>query len=362
MDIGIPREIKPQEGRVGLIPQAAADLVAEGHRVLVETGAGEASGYSDGDYERLGIEVMPDAAALYAQARLIVKVKEPVEADLAHLRADHLLFCYLHLAANPELARRLCAIGLTAVAFETVEAADGSLPLLIPMSIVAGRLATQVGATLLHRHRGGRGTLLGGLAAAERGRVTVLGAGHAGGAAAAVAAALGAEVTVFERRHDRLEAMRALGPNVTALYPYRDSIDRAVRETDLLVGAVLIPGARAPRLVSRGQVAGMLPGSVIIDISVDQGGCIETTRPTTWEAPTFEVDGVVHFGVTNMPGTVPRSASMALSAALIPWVRKLASDPDWRRDPGLAAGINVAGGRIVHPRVREALETVEQVR
>ena len=362
MDIGIPREIKPQEGRVGLIPQAAADLVAEGHRVLVEAGAGKASGYGDDDYARLGIEVVPDAASLYAQARLIVKVKEPVEDDLVHLRPDHLLFCYLHLAANPELARHLCGIGLTAVAFETVEAPDGSLPLLIPMSIVAGRLATQVGATLLHRHRGGRGTLLGGLPAAERGRVTVLGAGHAGGAAAAVAAALGAEVTVFEQRHDRLEAMRALGPNVTALYPYRDSIDRAVRETDLLVGAVLIPGARAPRLVSRAQVAAMAPGSVVVDISVDQGGCIETTRPTTWDAPTFEQDGVVHFGVTNMPGTVPRSASMALSAALLPWVRKLASDPDWRQDPGLAAGINVAGGRIVHPRVREALEAPGQSR
>ncbi|RMG31845.1 MAG: alanine dehydrogenase [Gammaproteobacteria bacterium] len=355
MEIGIPREVKPQEGRVGLVPQAAAELVRDGHRVYLEQGAGRAAGYPDADYARLGVEVVPDAATLYARSRLVVKVKEPVAEDLRHLRADHLLFCYLHLAANAELARRLCAIGLTAVAFETVQTRDGALPLLIPMSEIAGRIAGQVGATLLFRPQGGRGVLLGGVPAAERGRVTVLGAGHAGAAAAGVAAALGAEVTVFERRHDRLAAMRALGPNVTALHPYEDSIARAVAESDLLIGAVLIPGARAPHLVSRAQVATMREGSVIIDISVDQGGCIETTRPTTWERPTFVEQGVVHFGVTNMPGAVPRTASLALSAALLPWVRRLASDPRWAEDPALAAGINVRDGALVHPRVRAAL-------
>ena len=356
MEIGIPRELKPWEGRVGLVPEAAAELVQAGHRVWIEAGAGEAAGYPDASYERLGVMVAAEPAELYARARLIVKVKEPVAEDLPHLRPEHLLFCYLHLAANPELARRLCAIGLTAIAFETVQAADGTLPLLTPMSLVAGRIAGQVGATLLYRPQGGRGLLLGGLPAAERGRVSVLGAGHAGGAAATVAAALGAEVVVFDRRPDRLEAMRTLGPNVTALYPYADSIDRAVRESDLLIGAVLIPGARTPRLVRREQVAAMRPGSVVIDISVDQGGCIETTRPTTWEHPTFVESGVVHFAVTNMPGAVPRSASLALSAALTPWVARIASDPEWRSDPVLAAGINVDRGRLVHPTVREALE------
>ena len=276
---------------------------------------------------------------------MIIKVKEPQPEELELLRADHLLFCYLHLAAEPALMAALLEIGLTAVAFETVTEGRG-LPLLAPMSDIAGRIAAQNGAQLLQRPAGGKGLLLGGLPAAERGHVVVLGGGVVGGNATAMAAAMGARVTVFDRNRDKLAALRGVGANVTGLYPYADAIDKAVREADLLIGAVLIPGAKAPHLVSAKQVAGMQPGSVIIDVAVDQGGCIETTRPTSWAEPTFIQDGVVHFGVTNMPGAVPRSASQALSAALIPYAIKLAAG-EW--NDSLRAGVNVEAGRVVHP-------------
>ena len=353
MEIGIPKEVKPHEARVALVPDAAGQLVRRGHRVRVESGAGAASGYGDDDYAERGVAVVPDAAALYRASRLVVKVKEPVEREFPLLRADHLLFSYLHLAANPALAETLCRIGLTALAFETVQE-DGGLPLLAPMSDVAGRLAVQIGAHLLHRPQGGRGVLLGGLPAAGRGRVVVLGAGQAGGNAARVAAALGAEVTVFARHRSSLARMRALGDNVTALYPYQDALEAAVAGADLLVGAVLVPGARAPQLVSEAMVARMAPGSVIVDIAVDQGGCVATTRPTDYGAPTYRCHEVTHFAVTNMPAAVPRSASQALSAALIPYLLRLAAG-DWRGDPALAAGVNVEGGRVVHPAVAGAL-------
>jgi alanine dehydrogenase len=238
-------------------------------------------------------------------------------------------------------------IGLTAVAFETVELADGQLPLLAPMSDIAGRVAVQAGTHLLHSPQGGSGILLGGLPAAERGRVVILGAGVAGGNAALYAANIGAEVVVFDRNRPKLERMRALGHNVTALYPYAHSLAAEVKKADLLIGAVLVVGERAPKIVTADMVRSMRNGSVIIDISVDQGGCIETTRPTTYENPTFEWEGVVHFGVTNMPGAVPRSASQALSASLLPYVVKI-STPDWEQQPDLAAGINVKAGKVVH--------------
>lgn len=351
MRIGIPREIKTLEGRVGLIPAACGELQRQGHQVCIEQGAGQLSGYSDEQYRALGVEVLSDAASVYASAELIIKVKEPIGGDLALLRREHVLFCYLHLAANRPLAERLCEIGLTALAFETVTE-GGALPLLAPMSDIAGRLAVQIGATLLQQPQGGKGLLLGGLPAAERGRVVVIGAGVAGGSAASVAAALGAEVTVFDIRRDRLVEMRALGNNVTALYPYADSLARAVRDADLLIGATLLPGRRATHLVSAEQVRGMTPGSVIVDISVDQGGCIETTRPTSYADPTYVVDGVLHFAVTNMPGAVPRSASQALSAAILPYAQQLAGT-DWMGNTGLATGVNVHGGAIVHPGLRE---------
>lgn len=353
MRIGIPREVKTLEGRVGLVPAAAAELVAQGHQLLVEQGAGVHSGYSDEEYRQAGATIVPDASSVYGDAGMIIKVKEPQPQELELLREDHLLFCYLHLAAEPALMQGLLDIGLTAVAFETV--AEGqSLPLLAPMSDIAGKVAVQVGTHLLHQPQGGRGVLLGGLPAAERGHVVILGAGVAGGNAAALAAAMGAQVTVFDRNRDKLAAMRALGANVTALHPYGHDIDRAVKEADLLIGAVLLPGAKAPHLVSAEQVKQMQPGSAIIDISVDQGGCIETTRPTTYAEPTFIQDGVIHFGVTNMPGAVPRTASQALSAALIPYALKLAAG-DWEGDPALAAGVNVRAGEIVYPALKESV-------
>lgn len=353
MRIGIPKEIKVREGRVALVPSAAAELVRHGHEVLVETGAGLGSGYADSEYERIGVRLVRDAATLYAGAELIVKVKEPQPSEYSLLREEHLLFSYLHLAAAPELAAELRQKGLTAVAFETVEE-HGRLPLLAPMSDIAGRLSIQIGMNLLHAHHGGRGILLGGLPTAERGHVVILGAGVAGGNAAAVAAAVGAQVTVFAPHRESLERMHALGPNVTALPSYQPLIEQAVATADLLIGAVLIPGAKAPKIVTRTMVKRMRPGSVIIDISVDQGGCIETTRPTTYEQPTFIEEGVVHFGVTNMPGAVPRTSSQALSTSLAAYVLRLA-EPDGLKDPALASGINVQGGRIVHPAVSEAL-------
>ncbi len=350
MRIGIPREIKTLEGRVGLVPAACAELQRQGHQVCVESGAGDLSGYGDEVYRALGVEVLPDAASVYAAAELIVKVKEPIAADLALLRREHTLFCYLHLAANRALAEQLCAIGLTAVAFETVSE-GGALPLLAPMSDIAGRLAVQIGATLLQQPQGGKGLLLGGLPAAERGQVVIVGAGVAGGSAAAMAAALGAAVTVFDLKRERLVQMRALGNNVTALYPYVDSLKQAIRSADLLIGATLLPGRRPGHLVSAVQVRSMAPGSVVVDISVDQGGCIETTRPTNYADPTYVVDGVLHFAVTNMPGAVPRSASQALSAAILPYARQLAQG-DWAHNAALSAGVNVRGGELVLPALR----------
>ncbi|SCZ59157.1 alanine dehydrogenase [Thiohalomonas denitrificans] len=350
MRIGIPTEVKTLEGRVGLVPAAAAELVRRGNEVFIQMGAGTASGYDDEQYRAAGVGLLPDAAAVYRRAEMIIKVKEPQQEELKLLRRDHLLFCYLHLAAEPKLMADLLDIGLTAIGFETVEA-EGGLPLLAPMSDIAGRVASQIGAHLLHAPQGGKGLLLGGLPAAERGRVVVLGAGVAGGSAARVAAALGAEVTVFDKKREKLEAMRNLGPNVTALYPYEHELESAVVAADLLIGAVLIPGARAPHLVSGEVVRQMATGSAVIDISVDQGGCIETTRPTTYADPTFIWEGVVHFGVTNMPGAVPRSASQALSAALLPFAERLVR-PGWEDDPSLAAGINLHDGEVIHPALK----------
>ncbi|MCU0834641.1 MAG: alanine dehydrogenase [Chromatiaceae bacterium] len=352
MRIGIPREIKPLEGRVALIPEACGDLVRRGHRVLVERGAGLASGFADPAYAAAGAVLAEDAPSLYGEAELVVKVKEPWGPELDLLRPDHRLFSFLHLAADAELTRRLLAIGLTALAFETVEVAGG-LPILAPMSDIAGRLAVPIGAHLLHRHEGGKGLLLGGTAAAERGSVVVLGAGNAGAAAAATAAGLGAWVTVLDRKPERLQAVRGIGPNVTALYAYADAVAEWALRADLLIGAVLVPGARAPRLIAADQVAAMAPGSVIVDISVDQGGCVETTRPTTYADPTYRAHEVTHFAVTNMPGAVPRSASRALCASLFPWVVRLA-EPGWRGDPVLSAAINLSAGALVHPALAES--------
>lgn len=351
MRIGVPSETKTLEGRVALVPAACGDLVRVGHEVFLQSGAGARSGFADADFERVGARIVPDAAALYEKAQLVVKVKEPIAGDLAHLRSDHLLFCYLHLAAEPELTDRLLDIGLTGVAFETVEEADGSLPLLAPMSNIAGRIGVQVGTHLLHMPQGGRGILLGGLPSADRGHVVVLGAGAAGGNAARLAAAAGARVTVFDRRQDRLAEMMAVGPNVTALYPYAETVGETVARADMVIGAVLVTGARAPHVVTREMIAAMADGSVVVDISVDQGGCFETTRPTTYADPTYQVDGVTHFAVTNMPGAVPRTSSQALCAAILPYVQLMAR-ADWADHPSLWKGVNVRAGELVHPALK----------
>ncbi len=354
MRIGIPKEIKVLEGRVALIPAAAAEMVRMGHEVYLEKSAGVLSGYDDAAYRSVGVQIVDNAKALYDTAQMVLKVKEPQPQEFDLLRRDHLLFSYLHLAAEPVLLKALQDIGLTAVAFETVQESGGGLPLLAPMSDIAGRIATQIGTHLLHRPQGGKGILLGGLPAVERGRVVVLGGGVAGGNAAVVAAAMGAEVVVFDHSRHKLEQMRALGPNVTGLYPFDNLIKREVIAADLVIGAVLITGERAPHLVSADTVRQMDPGSVIIDISVDQGGCIETTRPTNYANPTFVWEGVVHFGVTNMPGAVPRSSSQAISAALIPYVLQLA-DHGCDATEALRKGINVRGGEIIHPALQRKL-------
>lgn len=354
MRIGVPRETKTLEGRVALVPAACADLVRRGHEVWIETQAGVKSGFADADYTRVGAQIAPDAAALYEKGELIVKVKEPIEGDLAHLRRDHLLFCYLHLAPEPELTRRLLAIGLTGIAFETVELDNGDLPLLAPMSIIAGRIAVQIGTHLLHQPAGGKGKLLGGLPSTERGKVVVLGAGAAGGNSAQLAAAGGANVVVFEKRQDRMAQMMALGANVTTLYPYEEAVARELRDADLVIGAVLVTGAKAPHVISAEMVRAMEPGSVIVDISVDQGGCVETTRPTTYANPTYVTHGVTHFAVTNMPGAVPQTSSHAICAAILPFVQKLASG-SWRDNQPLKRGINVEDGRLVHPALQGML-------
>jgi len=352
MRIGVPSETKTLEGRVALVPAACGDLVRRGHEVWVQQGAGEKSGFSDEQYIRVGVRIAPNAKKLYEIGELIVKVKEPIAGDLKHLRRDHLLFCYLHLAPDPKLTRRLLDIGLTGVAFESVEDADGTLPLLAPMSIIAGRIAVQIGTHLLHQPAGGKGMLLGGLPSTERGKVVVFGAGAAGRNSAELAAAGGANVVVFEKRQDRLREMMNLAPNVTALYPYEEYVAREVATADLVIGAVLIPSAKAPHVVTRAMVKNMQKGSVLVDISIDQGGCFETSKPTTYANPTYLVDGVIHFAVTNMPGAVPKTSSEAICAAILPYVQRLAADKQWRKFAPLKAGINVEGGDLVHPALK----------
>lgn len=346
MRIGVPSEIKVQEGRVALIPDAVDELIRHDHQVFIQSGAGRYSGYDDETYRAHGAQIVATADELFDAAELLVKVKEPQSGELDRLRADHLLFSYLHLAAAPQLTRALRDIGLTAVAFETVTDAHNRLPLLAPMSDIAGRIASQTGSNLLYHHQGGRGVLLGGVPATERGEVVILGAGVAGTSAARMAAGMGAQVTIFDRDRDKLQQAALIGPNVTGRHAYTSAIAESAQSADLLIGAVLIPGAKAPHLVSAETVRHMPAGSVIIDISVDQGGCIETTRPTSYDEPTFLWEGVLHYGVTNMPGAVPRTASQALSAALVPYILRLA-EPGWESHSDLAAGLNIRAGKVL---------------
>lgn len=345
MKIGIPLETKTLEGRVGLIPQACELLIGEGHQLLIEHNAGLLSGYGDADYQQIGATLV-DRDTLFGEARLIIKVKEPQPEEIPLLRPDHLLFCFLHLAAFPELQSQLLAIGCTAIGFETV-ASDGQLPILAPMSEIAGQVAIQNAAVLLHHNNGGNGVLLGGLGGTERGEVLILGGGNAGGSCARLAAALGAQVTVMDIDAERLSYWHGQTANISSAYPYPEAILEKMQSADLVVGAVLIPGRAAPQIISREMVRAMKPGSVLVDIAVDQGGCSETTRPTDYSAPTYQEYEVTHFTVNNMPGAVPRTASQALSAAIIPFARQLASDA-WRKQiPALVNGINVDAGELL---------------
>ncbi|MCP5142173.1 MAG: alanine dehydrogenase [Chromatiales bacterium] len=354
MRIGIPKEIKTLEGRVGLVPAVCAELVRAGHEVFIEHDAGRRAGFPDADYRNLGVHVAGDADELYAAAQLVVKVKEPQPSELALLNERHLLFAYLHLAGDATLARGLAATGCTAIAFETVRDANDRLPMLAPMSEIAGRLAVLHGGSFLLAPNGGRGVLLGGAGADEHGRVTVIGGGVAGGSAVRTVAALGADVTVFDTQATKLAEFQSLGGNVRAFDPRVADVAATVADSDLVIGAVLIPGARAPHVISAEMVRAMRPGSVVVDVSIDQGGCVETIRPTTYAEPTFVWEEVIHYGVTNMPGAVPHTASLALSAAIAPYVRRLA-DGNWNTEDDLGQGTNVRDGRVVHPQVLASL-------
>lgn len=351
MDIGVPKEIKPSEYRVGLTPDSVRELTRAGHRVFVEQSAGAGLGASDETYRQAGAQVLPDAPAVFAAARLIVKVKEPQPVEVALLGPNHTLFTYLHLAADPALARALADTGATCVAYETVTAADGTLPLLAPMSEVAGRLSVQAGARCLERPQGGAGLLLGGVPSVEPASVVVLGGGVVGTQAIRMALGLEARVTVLDKSLPRLRALASeFGGRLATLHATGVAVERAVTGADLVIGAVLVPGLAAPRLVTRPMLSRMKPGSVIVDVAIDQGGCVETSRPTTHEAPTFVVDGVVHYCVANMPGAVPRTSAQALNNATLPFVLALAGlgvDEALRRDPPLRKGLNVAGGKVL---------------
>ncbi|MFA9461983.1 alanine dehydrogenase [Thiohalorhabdus methylotrophus] len=362
IDIGIPRERKPEERRVALVPEAVGELVRNGHRVRVESGAGEGSGFADDAYRSAGAEMVAGTGELYAESRLILKVKEPIPEEYGHFRGDHVLFSFLHLAAVPDLAAFLRERGVTAFAFETLDDGTGHLPLLAPMSAIAGKVAAQNALTLLHAPRGGRGLLLGGAPGTERGRVVVLGAGGVGGNAAALLSAAGARVDVLDLDVDRAEHLAAYGPGqISGLYPYRDTVADLVAGADVVIGAVLSAGARAPTVVTRDQVAAMSPGSVIADVAVDQGGCIETTRPTDYTHPTYTEAGVIHFAVTNMPAAVPRTATKALSARLLPYAQKLARMPfedlegALQKAPDMDSALNVVRGGIHHQAVAASL-------
>jgi alanine dehydrogenase len=355
MRIGVPKEIKVQENRVGLVPAAVRELTAAGHRVLIQTGAGAGIGCTDEDYRAAGATVAPDAAAVFNDSQLIVKVKEPQLEECARLHPDQILFTYLHLAADPAQTQALMKSKCIAIAYETVTAADGSLPLLTPMSEVAGRMSVQVGAHYLLQPNGGSGVLLGGVPGVASAKVVVIGAGVAGTNALEMAHGLRAEVTAIDRSIRRLRELDAqFQGGVRTLYSTTESIERAVAAADLVIGAVLLPGAAAPKLVTAAMIRRMRPGSVVVDIAIDQGGCLETSRPTTHATPTYTVDGVVHYCVTNMPGAVPRTSTFALNNATLPYIKALA-DKGWERataeDLGLAGGLNVVRGAVVHPAI-----------
>src|SRR5580704_14451661 len=360
MLVGVPKEIKDNEYRVGLVPSAVRELTHNGHRVMVEQGAGLGAGIADADYQAAGAEIAPDADAVFGQAELIVKVKEPLAPERKKLRPGQVLFTYLHLAADPQQSADLVASGVIAIAYETVTSPDGTLPLLTPMSEVAGRMAPHVGARCLEKENGGRGVLLGGVPGVPPADMLVLGGGVAGTHAALIGIGMGATVTVVDRNPEALRRIAAqLGARVRTVFSTRDAVETLCRRADLVVASVLVPGAAAPKLITAETVRAMKPGAVIVDIAIDQGGCAETSRPTTHSAPTYLVDEVVHYCVTNMPGAVSRTSTFALSNVTLPFVLALA-DKGYRRalgqDAHLRRGLNVHEGKITYRAVADALK------
>ena len=357
--IGVPREIKVHEYRVGLTPESVSALVAEGHGVLVETRAGAGIGADDAQYVKAGAAVAATPEEIFARAEIIVKVKEPLAPERARLRPGQALFTYLHLAPDPDQARDLVASGVIAIAYETVTSDSAGLPLLVPMSIVAGRMAIQVAAHYLERPQGGRGILIPGTDGVPPGRVLVLGAGVVGANAAATALGIGGAVTVLNRSSEPLRRLQSqLGPRLRTGASTPQHIERELRDADAVVGAALVPGGLAPKLVSRAMLSAMQPGTVIVDVSIDQGGCFETSRPTTHAEPVYTVDGIVHYCVANMPGAVPRTSTYALNHATLPFVKELAERgvvEALRANPHLRNGLNVCRGRITRKEVADAL-------
>lgn len=358
MLIGVPKEVKHHEYRVALVPAGAEALTQAGHDIILQRGAGLASGFTDDFYERAGVEIVDTAEEVWARAEMIMKVKEPIEQEWPLIREGQVLFTYFHFAASEPLTQALLDSGSVAIAYETVELLNGELPLLTPMSEVAGRMAVQEGAKYLERHSGGSGILLGGVPGVLPGKVLILGGGVVGTHAAKMAAGLGARVSIMDISLPRLRQLEDVMPaNVNLLFSTRYAIRKQLETSDLVVGAVLIPGKKAPALVLREDLKTMRPGSVVVDVAVDQGGCVETIKPTTHDDPTYVVDEVVHYGVANMPGGVPRTSTLALTNATLPYAIRLASQ-GWRQacleDPCLAKGINVVDGQITYPGVAEA--------
>ena len=360
MRVGVPKEIKVRENRVGLTPSSVRELVHHGHQVVVENDAGQGIGAADGDYEREGATIAATAVDVYGSCDMIVKVKEPQPSERKLLRPGQILFTYLHLAPDPEQTTDLVASNAVCIGYETVTSPSGGLPLLAPMSEVAGRLAVQAGAHYLEEPNGGKGMLLGGVPGVAAGSVAVIGGGVVGTHAIEIALGMGARVTVLDRSVEALSRLWAhYGASLTTVFATAEAIERHVANADLVIGAVLIPGASAPKIVTRAMIAKMQPGSVVVDVAIDQGGCFETSHATTHEAPTYVVDDVVHYCVANMPGAVPRTSTYALNNATLPFVLAIA-DKGWKRaladDAHLRAGLNVALGRVTYRAVAEALE------
>lgn len=366
MKIGVPKEIKDQEFRVGLTPASVKELCDRNHFVVVEAGAGVGAGFSDEDYANAGAQIASNAAGAWQQ-EMVVKVKEPLPAEYALLKSEQLLFTYLHLAAGRELTEKLMASGVNAIAYESVEK-DGTLPLLMPMSVIAGRLSVQFGAHFLEKQQGGRGVLLGGIPGVAAGKVAIIGGGVVGTEAAKMAVGLGAQVTIIDISVERLTYLETLfGSRVSLLYSNTPNIAAAVAEADLVIGSVLVPNRKAPTLVTRTMVEAMRTGSVLVDVAVDQGGCIETMRVTSHSEPTYTELGVVHYGVPNMPGAVPWSATQALNNSTLPYVLRLADkglaalDVEDALGKGLAIALNVRDGKLVHPAVRKVFSDLSDL-